>query len=224
MRFDKELLKTPEFARIHAHISGDGYILQTRSKRTEKEQKDHPRANIYRNRYHVRYVNMDPVLVNQFIWDVKKLFNRKVIAIRKYEYDVCGKWIYDLIREHGAIKSCQWFIPSIILNASKEIKKEWLKAFFDDEAGVGKSYISLKIINKNGIKQIQLLLKDFNITTSKCRERIPKNPRHQKTYEIRLRKSETILYNNYIGFDSPKKKEKLKKLIKKWGRWDARRH
>ena len=99
------------FVRIHAHISADGYIMKSRTKRSKKELMQHPRKNIIRNRYSIRYVNTEEQLCNEFIRDVKMLLNRKAVKVKEIEYDVCGKWIYTLFKDHGARKSKEWFIP-----------------------------------------------------------------------------------------------------------------
>jgi hypothetical protein len=212
--------KTLGFTRIHAHISGDGYTSVTRTRRSAKEQIDHPRKDQCRNRYYTRYVNVDQTLVEQFKKDVKSVFGRKVTTLRKHEYEVCGKWILDIMRENGALKSHTWFIPKTIMNAPKKIKKEWLKAFFDDEGWVGKCHIGLAVVNEKGIKQIIVLLKEFGINT-KYDIYEQKNPNHRTRHEIRLRKEDTIKYYYSVGFSCPKKKNRLVKLIKKWGCWDS---
>ncbi len=48
---------TPELARLHANICGDGYMCVAKCKRSKKELKTHSRKNIYRIRFSVRYCN-----------------------------------------------------------------------------------------------------------------------------------------------------------------------
>lgn len=206
---------TPELARIHAHICADGYIGKSRSRRSAKELLEHPRKNLIRNRYYIRYVNKDSTLVKQFIKDVEILFNRKVIKLRRHEYEVCGKWIYDILKSNGALKSDTWFIPDIILNSSKKVKRQWLRTIFDDEGWVGQSNIGLSVANKKGIRQIISLLSEFGIETRYTIRKM-KNPKHKTQHQILLRKKDTITYHFSIGFNSLRKKDKLANLIRKW--------
>ena len=169
MKFDKinfENLKvTPEFARLHAHICADGYLQKSTCRRPKKDLLKHPRKNVFRDVYAIRYVNMEVKLVEQFIKDVMKVFCRKVTKLRRHEYEVAGKWIYDIFKNSGALKSNNWFVPPAIMSSDDAVKKEWLKAFFDDEAYVTQKYkrIVLNIINENGLNQIQDLLEGFGI-------------------------------------------------------------
>jgi hypothetical protein len=129
---------SPELSRIVAHICGDGYILSRRRRRSKNELIIHPRRNIFRKTYAVRYVNTEPALVKQFIFDVKKEFKRSVIKLRKFEYELSGKKVYDIITGLGAGKSHDWFISKRIFNSNKKVKIAWLKSFLDDEAHVSK--------------------------------------------------------------------------------------
>lgn len=213
--FLKNTELTPAFARIHAHISGDGYIQKTKSKRSKKELLEHPRINITRDRYYVRYVNMEKISVKQFIKDVKEVFNRKVVKLRKHEYEVCGKWIYNILKENGALKSDEWFIPHIIMNSNQIVKKEWLKAFFDDEGHVSRSAIYLKIVNKKGIMQVKKLLEEFKIKTRLYKPIIPQNPNYSISYRIGILGENIVKFSKYINFSYPKKKKQLSILVKK---------
>lgn len=210
------------FARIHAHISGDGYIQKTKSKRSEKELLEHPRRNIIRNRYYVRYVNMEKTLVEQFIKDIKEVFGRKVVKLRKYEYGVCGKWIYNILKENGDLKSHKWFIPPIIMNSKEFIKEEWLRAFFDDEGYVSRNAIYLKIVNKKGLMQIKNLLKEFRIESKLYKPIIPQNLNHRIAYRLAILRNNLVEFCKHINFSHPKKRMQLNKIVKnKWGRWDV---
>src|SRR3989338_3974097 len=211
----KNIKITQEFARLHAHICGDGYIEKTYSKRSEKSLIDHPRKNLIHDRYYVRYVNKENILVNQFIKDVKSVFGRKVTKLRRFEYEVCGKWIYDIFYNPGALKSYNWFIPSRIMNSNKLVKKEWLKAIFDDEGYIAKNQIELGIVNKKAINQIQKLLKNFKIKTKLYKPYIPKNPKHRIVYRISIQRENVLKYFKCIGFSHNQKRKKLLKLVNK---------
>jgi len=205
----EQLKKTMEFARIHAHVSADGYLSKCKCRRTSKELLSHPRINLFKMRYSVAYVNTDPVLAKEFINDTKKLFDVKAVSCGKFEYRISAKWIYDLMRDSGALMSDTWFIPSFILNGSREVKSAWLKAFFDDEGYFYKNQIGLRVANKNGIKAVQLMLLDFGIQTKLYQPRIPSNPKYKIIYQISIRRENLIKYYNEIGFSHPNKQQKL---------------
>lgn len=217
--------KTAEFARLHAHISGDGYTTLCKIRRSAKELLEHPRKNLVRNRYSIRYVNCEDSLVQGFVNDIKTLFNRKVVKLHKSEYEIAGKWIYDIFTRSGALKSNTWFIPPEISNGTNELKKEWLKAFFDDEGYVPKdrNRIELNTINKYGMEQVKSLLNDLGIECKIAGPYHNKNPNAHLFYRIRICGVHIKKFAETISFSYPKKLQRLKQMLKriKWGRWDA---
>ena len=203
---------TPELARIVAHICGDGYVLIYNKRRNEKELAIHPRINKIRKIYSIRYVNKEDALVKQFVHDVKKEFDRKVVSLKKHEHEVSGKRIYSLLTYLGAAKSFTWFISEHIINASDNIRIEWLKAFFDDESHVSlrNKRIVLNMVNKKGLEQVQALLKDFDIKSTlngpyKCRQFF--------SYHLNIYRTSVREYAKSIGFYHPKKRKYLQIMI-----------
>ena len=112
---------TPEFARLHAHICADGYLQKSNCRRPKKDLLKHPRKNIFRDIYSIRYVNTERILVEQFIKDIAKVFCRKVTKLRRHEYEIAGKWIYNIFKNSGATKSNNWFIPQNIMSSNEVI-------------------------------------------------------------------------------------------------------
>ena len=212
----REILVSPAFARIHSHICADGYIQKTKSKRSEKELLDHPRKNLIRNRFYVRYVNTEQILTEQFIRDVREVFGRKVVEVKGYEYAICGKWIYDILKDNGALRSKEWFIPDIILKSSHPIRIEWLKSFFDDESHVekAKKRIVLNMVNKPGLIQVQRLLNELGIRSTLNG---PYRCRQYYSYHLNIYRDSIVRYYNIVGFNHPKKKMDLSEIVSKMG-------
>lgn len=202
-----------ELARIVAHIAGDGYIGTYSQRRSPKELLEHPRENKIRKRWRVRYVNTEPALVRQFIRDVKKEFNRKVVAYPKHEYEIGSKRIYTVVKNLGALKSHEWFIPQEILSASDKVKIAWLQAFFDDESHVSmpQKRIVLNMVNVHGLKQVQSLLREFGIDST-----LTGQYSHKQflSYHLSIYRDSVVRYAERIGFYHPKKKAHLAKIVK----------
>jgi len=78
-----------------------------------------------------------------------------------------AKRAYEDLLSYCDFRSATWFVPAEIFNANLSIKKEFLRALFDDEGTairIGKRVeIRLYSINYNGLSQIQLLLQDFDL-------------------------------------------------------------
>ena len=205
---------TPEFARLHAHICGDGCMFKARTNRSKKELMQHPRKNTVRNRFHLSYCNTNKILIKSFIKDLKIVFDRVGVFVpSKNQVDVQAKWLYNLFKFFGAGKSKEWFIPNKIMFTSNEIKAQWLKAFFDDEAHISRlqKRIVLNIVNHKGLKQVQSLLNDLNIVS---RLTGPYYCREFYSYHLTIYKNSLDKYYNFIGFNHPEKNKVLQEIVK----------
>ena len=109
------------------------------------------------------------------------------------------------------------FIPKKILESDERIISAFLRGLFDAEGypssirGVG-----LGMNNKKLIQQLQMLLLRFGILSSFVEDDNKNNPytkNHRFAVDI-TEKSSLELFNNYIGFTSSDKKEKLNNIIK----------
>jgi len=221
MKFDKIKLKnikiTPEFARLHAHVCGDGSIYKTKTNRSKRELEQHPRKNTVRNRFIIRYCNDSQILLHQFFLDFKNLFNRKAVLVSKgRQMEIQGKWLYNMFKYYGAGKSKEWFISKRIMQSSDKIRSQWIKAFFDDESYVDKTRknIVLNIVNKKGLEQIQELLMGFSIA---AKLNGPYMYKKYYSYHLTIYKNSILKYASFIGFTHPKKMRDLCEIVKIMG-------
>lgn len=199
---------TKELARILAHLFGDGCLIINK-----------------RGHYNCQYYNQSKELRELFKKDAKQIFG----DIQMHEA-VNKNTPYIFLPAPVSIIMLQLVptfnsklskVPEFIKNASEDIKKEFIKAFFDDEASVSyrppSRYIELTLSNKIFLEDIKELLKEFNIKTSKIHERLYKKKYPAFCFYI-------MNYNNIynfwssIGFYHPKKIEKLSQIIKFPGR------
>jgi intein/homing endonuclease len=88
---------------------------------------------------------------------------------RQDEIRVRNKELFEKLRKLGANRSNCWRIGKEIFQASEKVKKEWLRAFFDDEATIetkNRIRIRIKSVNLKGLTDIALLLKDLGIISN----------------------------------------------------------
>lgn len=206
---------TPEIVRIVAHICADGYLYSSVCRRCDSDLKSHPRKNPYRKVEGIRYVNNELVMVNQFISDVKRAFGRKTVKVRN-EYAVQASWIYDLVKRLGGGKSHEWDIAEEILSASNEIKVEWLRAFFDDEAYVEISHsrIVLNCVNERGLRKIGKMLLGLGISS---RFYGPYYKGEFYIFRLVVSSADIERFSQIIGFTHPKKQESLSRILRNKG-------
>jgi len=156
-----------ELARVHAHICGDGFL--TTSRETNKfgfyRRWGYDKGN-FTSRHVVGYSNKNQLLINEFVEDVKKCFGIKPTVVKRkdgtYEARLKSKKAWEFLKNLGAGTSYSWKISKIFLEASPKIKRAWVRAFFDDEAHFSKDgRIRVKSVNRNGLRQVQILLHEF---------------------------------------------------------------
>ena len=83
-----------------------------------------------------------------------------------YKVFVRSKRMYDNLMRYGPYTSADWIVPEAIMKSERIIKREFLKAFFEDEGTVLRHEIRLYSINKKGLIDIQKLLNEQNIHSS----------------------------------------------------------
>jgi len=209
----KEIIELTESeARICAHVSADGCLSKYIRKRCPSDLRNHPRKNIYRTEYEVFYCNNDQTLLENYLLDVKKAYGLKAFR-NGNSLKFKAKWVFERLAGLGAGKSREWFISREIMGSNKKIIREWLKAFFDDEAyvEVKKSRIVLNNVNLNGLKQVQKLLKRFDIQNTTIRG--PYYTRGFPCYRLKVLKKDVKKYRVKIGFTHQKKLSALNEIV-----------
>ena len=209
---DKIKLTVSE-ARLIAHICGDGSIGCYKRKRSPADLKNHKRRNPYVNVCYMSYCNNEKDLLDIFVKDVKEVYGLKAYYKNNNSVQFTGKWVYKRLRRFGAGQSFDWFISKEIMYAKKEIIKEWLKAFFDDESYVelSKLRITLNSVNLSGLKQVQELLKKFKIQFTTLHR--PYFTRGFPIYRLSILKEDVERYFVYVGFNHQKKIRDLTELL-----------
>jgi len=178
---------TAELARIHAHLCGDGSMYKYKT--SEKDRI---------NRAVISYTNKNPKLLEEFRKDMNKLFDVKMTFKDRHRDEVIVKSIriFNIINKmFGDLSSRKWKIPKIIKNSSKEIKLEWLKAFFEDEAYHEKRYNRLKIksVNYEGLKDVQKILSSIKIISNLT------GPNCDDSYYLTISKFDSVKeFSNFI--------------------------
>ncbi|MDO8661895.1 MAG: hypothetical protein Q7K98_01565 [Candidatus Omnitrophota bacterium] len=151
---------TPALARVHAHVCGDGNLFQRREKDSYGYMALY-KPNSYRFRFGIQYTNFNQRLINEFTGDSKSTFGLKPY-FRDNRVTVKSRDVWRLMKELGAGKSREWFISPRIMKVSREIKKNWIKAFFDDEACFNANgAIRVRFVNRKGITQLKKMLNEF---------------------------------------------------------------
>jgi len=152
---------TSALARIHAHVCGDGYLYV-------KQEKDiygpwaRYRRNPIRKKYIVGYCNNNQDLLKEFQQDIFNVFGLRGQEIEKNEIRAISEKLWEFLKEMGVGNSHNWSIPKSITNNSKEVMKNWIRAFFDDEADFDDNgRIKVKIVNKKAFIQVMEILKKF---------------------------------------------------------------
>ena len=110
--------------------------------------------------------------------------------------------------KYGALDSYNWRICSQIINGTKKINIEWLKAFFDDEGTVDPSRkrVRIKSVNKIGLSQAQKMLTKIRINSNIT------GPNCDNTWYLTINKNNIEKYDKLIGFRHKGRNKKLKKV------------
>ncbi|MDP7180285.1 MAG: LAGLIDADG family homing endonuclease [Candidatus Woesearchaeota archaeon] len=192
---------TKEKARIIAHSIGDGAVYITR------------------HDYNIKYEVRDEESLKQFNDDLIEVYGLEP----SWEWNTSGitgepikfvrlrsKLAYEDLLRYATYFSKDWKINDLLMNSNNEIKKEFLRALFDDEGSIikerNRGIIKLYSINSEGLGQIQNILLEFDIST----KLYPGYGLKRNVYALIVRDLE--LFNKQIGFGLKRKQDKLNEL------------
>jgi len=192
-----------EEARIHAHVCGDGYLATY----LEKHALQIVRGRRYyrpRTRYVVGYSNSEVKLIKEFVRDVRLAYGIKCRVLtrgRHLEARLRSKRVFMRLKELGAGASREWLIGDEIINADEDVRREWLRAFFDDEARIAPAErrIRVKSVNLRGLRLVSHLLMSLGIKSYIT------GPNSDGTWYLVIAKQDVIYYIRRIGFLHPAK-------------------
>tara|TARA_Y100000310_G_scaffold333304_1_gene410591 strand:+ start:2058 stop:3203 length:1146 start_codon:yes stop_codon:yes gene_type:complete len=198
---------TLELTRIISHLFADGCIT------------------LDKNGYlTAAYYNQSKVLINQFKEDIEKVFGLDDIKVKKNkttEYVYLPSTIsIILLKLCPTFKSKNCRIPPFIKKSDNNLKREFLKAFFDDESFVKfvppYRHIELSINNLELLREIKKLLEGVGIKSTEILERKIRGFDVQSIY---IRGAENLFnFKEQVGFSEPSKKKKLDLILKNPGR------
>ncbi|MBR9682535.1 MAG: hypothetical protein GOV02_02580 [Candidatus Aenigmarchaeota archaeon] len=198
---------TKALARIHAHVCADGWLCCY----IEKNALQIVRGRRYhrdRKKYEIGYCNTDESLLEQFKKDMRKTFDINTRR-NKFELRTRSKRVFEILSILGAGNSRNWFVGHEIIDAGKIIKRNWIRAFFDDEATVDTRFkrIRVKSVNFNGLKQVKDLLDCLSIKSHITGENI------DNTWYLSINGPDVSLYHKKVGFFHKKRAVKLAELV-----------
>ena len=176
-----------------------------------------------RTDYNIKYEVIDDDLLIQFEKDLVDIYgltptkglNPSGKTGRLIPYvRLRSKLAYEDLLSFCNFYSDKWVVPNQIIESSEEIKKEFLKALFDDEGSIiiGKKYFEIRLysINFGGLKQVQNLIDEFGIS-SKIRSGYGSK---RNVYGLAITKDREK-FSSQIGFNSIRKHTKLNNHLKK---------
>lgn len=185
---------TPALARIHAHVCGDGNLFRS-SEKDSYGYLGRYKPNRRRYRYGIGYTNYNQRLIKEFMEDTKLTFNLKPYYRDNY-VRVKSRDVWILLKDLGAGKSRDWFISARIIKAGKEIKKNWIRAFFDDEACFNANgRIRVRSVNRKGLTQVMKMVREF----TPCHITPKKNYYPDHSVYLNINKSDVEKYFSKIG-------------------------
>ena len=191
-------------ARLIGHLIGDGCVYQSKTN------------------YNIKYQVIDEDLLDQFENDFIEIYgltpmkgtkqSGKTKRMVPFIHIRSKKAFMDLLRYCDSYYSNQWRVPSQIMNATKKIQKEFLKALYDDEGSViptrKTAELRLYSINYEGLIQIEELLQNFNISTRM------RGGYGMKRNVYAIITKDLQVFHKKIGFHCARKQEKLRKYMK----------
>jgi len=198
IQYDEKLL-----ARLCGFLAGDGSVKI----RTESSGKTHHTMEFYPD---------DESLIKPFLQATEKIYGKRG-KVEKYKNHFrirfYSKTLVENILKLATFGIYDWNVPELV-QKKKSLMREWLRAFFDAEAYVGRAHIKVQSVNGTGLKQVAAMLEKFGMSPKMYTYK-PKISNWSKVYILIInRKADRIKFLNRIGFNHRKKQKLLRSMMK----------
>ncbi|MEK6909078.1 MAG: LAGLIDADG family homing endonuclease [Nanoarchaeota archaeon] len=204
-----------------------GFTISDGSLNKRERRVEHSRGGFYNsNRQRFRYFSIDNNLLQIVQRDLKELFNctptiiylkNRCIHIQTISQQVCGTLNFYGV-PFGS-KSAIVEIPSIILEASDVIQREFLKALFSGDGTVNQQTYLVEYYSnsKKLLQQISYILHQDGISCRVSYKKAKLKDKYFDSYRLSISNQENLTKFYYkIGFYSLSKQEKLKIMLQKY--------
>ncbi|MFA6667757.1 MAG: LAGLIDADG family homing endonuclease, partial [Bacilli bacterium] len=160
----------------------------------------------------IRFTNKDEDIIYNFINYFEKELGIKVKKRTSIDYEICGMYIREAFRQMG-LEYCNAYtkeIPKCILETSKQNVIKCLQGLFDTDGGLNNSGIEFTTASKKMSIQIQLLLLNLGIVSSRRKKYNKKFKTY--SYNISIYSNNVDKFKELIGFSCKVKQDKLEKM------------
>ncbi len=197
--------------KIHAYVASDGAVSLWKSKDI------HGKKLRIRPRFRIKFYNIEQELVDDFIKSIREVYSGEKYVYyskKRAEVEVRGQIITKGIFALGRVSTKNWEVPK---NLTKNQKRIWISAFVDCDGTVYNKnynrYVAIDSINLNGLKQISLILNEFEISSKIYTIRYKENI----SYRLKISGKEDLFkFRKIINLKHPCKKAKLNEAIKSY--------
>lgn len=184
-------------SRLIAYLQGDGSLVI-------RNQRNNVRYDIL---FYPDNLEVAHLIVDTF----QKLYGRKPAIndeINHYRVRIVHKTAGEELNSLAKFSGLKWRLPySVLINSECNI--EWLRAFFDSEAYVGRNTVVANSVNESGLRQVKELLGCLGIQ-SRWYVYHRKQKNWNTNYILSInRKEDRQNFLKQVGFNHPAKQEKL---------------
>ncbi len=191
---------------------------------------DKRRGKTYNRRQFCRiieFINTNLKLIYNIIFLLDKCYEYKPnIGVDKrtgvYRLPITKGKIIDDIKQDINLGKKRWNVPIKVLNGSSNIKKAFIRGFFDGDGSTditkyGTPRIRISSCNLKGLKNLSKLLVEFTIQHSFLgpykRKRKRKRKLRMPMYEINVKKASVNKFIKTIGSNHSKKQKIFNKIL-----------
>ncbi|WP_160645403.1 LAGLIDADG family homing endonuclease [Chengkuizengella marina] len=185
-----------EFGLILGYLIGDGCITRN---------------------YSICFTNTDEDIVENYKNFMENRLGVVVKPKKDYpiDYLINSRFVREYFKQIGleVADSFNKEVPKCVLNAPKKVVASFIKGLFDTDGGLSNTYIEYCTASKKLSKQIQTILLNFGIMSTR-KKRYNKQYKTSH-YKIMIYGKNMDLYLKHIGFSCKRKQVKLVKLCEK---------
>jgi len=154
----------------------------------------------------VEFTNNNRTLQRRFANLIKTVYNYKLNVhgvTSSQKITIKRKNVIKDLLSYTDFGCLRWNIPNEISKGSNEIKRSFIRGFFDGDGSADRRRIRFASVNLKALKKLKKILESFNFNPKIYGPYKSKKKNRKDIYEIYLMKKEEV--NKFISFIKPNK-------------------